>query len=77
MLFGTAPTAAASANLFRIVGQVSCDARNRAGIGFEESPSQAFENHNQRWRQARRRLLDEIREDVAADRLPLDWAAMD
>jgi hypothetical protein len=46
MLFGTAPTAAASADLFRIVGQVSCDARNRAGIDFEESLSHAFENHN-------------------------------
>jgi hypothetical protein len=71
------PTAAASADLFRIVGQFSSDARNRAGIDFEESLSQAFENHNQGWRQARRRLLDEMREDVAADRLPVDWAAMD
>jgi hypothetical protein len=77
MLFGTAPTAAASADLFRIVGEVSSDARNRAGIDFEESLSQAFENHNKEWRLARRRLLDEMREDVAADRLPVDWAAMD
>jgi hypothetical protein len=77
MLFGTEPTARASAGLFTIVGQVNRKARNLDGRRFDESLSEAFEPHIEEWRQARRSLLDEMRKDVSADRAGVEWPATD
>jgi len=76
MLFGTDSTARASANLLQIVSRVADDARQTDEQPFEDSLSQAFEADKEKWRQARRDLLDDMRADVSADARPVDWKGL-